>query len=260
MWSDAVREAKSQLGFNQYEYIEDWDSVVYIAHEIMEEDYEEFCEEAIGEYHYYLKSEEWKKKRLEILRRDNFICSGCGDTASQVHHMTYENLHTKQEYNDCMCVCKNCHQVIHNKAESKIRFKNLQELAKNVRVDHVVSLNTGQTIKISKEMKTMVDANNYFGGSYLKASDVKQETALTIKQAKIEKLDDRKKIVVYFDEVEKGLVLNKINTSRITKQLGTSETDEWPASKITIFATEVEYDGKDVPCIRVKKKTEKEEE
>lgn len=107
-----------------------------------------------------------------------------------------------------------------------------------------------------KELKEMVDANNYFGGSYLKASDIRATTNLTIKEAKVEKLDDREKIVVYFDETDKGLVLNKINTSRITKQLGTSETEEWPANKITLIATEVEYDGKDVPCIRVQKQEE----
>ena len=102
----------------------------------------------------------------------------------------------------------------------------------------------------------MVDANDYFGGSYLKASDITQETALTIKEAKVEQLGDREKIVVYFDEVEKGLVLNKINTSRIAKQLESSLTEKWPANKITLYATEVEYDGKDVPCIRVKKQEE----
>lgn len=99
----------------------------------------------------------------------------------------------------------------------------------------------------------MVDATNYFGGSYLKASDIEKPTSLTMKEAKVEKLDDREKIVVYFDEIEKGFVLNKINTSRISKQVGTSETDEWPGNKITLIATEVEYDGKDVPCIRVEK-------
>ena len=135
-------------------------------------------------------------------------------------------------------------------------FKTLKEATEDVSVDHVVSLNTGQTLKKGKELKTMVDANNYFGGSYLKASDIKKETALTIKEAKEEQLSDREKIVVYFDEVEKGLVLNKINTSRISKQLGSSETDEWPGNKITLYATEVEYDGKDVPCIRVKKPQE----
>ncbi len=102
----------------------------------------------------------------------------------------------------------------------------------------------------------MVDANDYFGGSYLKASDITEPTPLTIKEAKVEQLGDREKIVVYFDEVEKGFVLNKINTSRISKQVGSSETQKWPGNKIILFATEVEYDGKDVPCIRVKKQEE----
>ena len=104
------------------------------------------------------------------------------------------------------------------------------------------------------EVKNMVDANDYFGGSYLKASDIKKPTTLTIKETRIEQFNDREKLVVYFDEVDKGLVLNKINSTRISSIAGSSETNEWPGAKITLFATEVEYDGKDVPCIRVKKK------
>ena len=57
-------------------------------------------------------------------------------------------------------------------------------------------------------------------------------------------------------EVEKELVLNKINTNRIIEQNGSKDTDNWPGTKITLLATTVEYDGKDVPCIRVKKKEE----
>lgn len=100
----------------------------------------------------------------------------------------------------------------------------------------------------------MVDANDYFGGSYLKASDIKKPITLTIKETSIEQFNDREKLVVYFDEVEKGLVLNKINSTRITELAGTSETGDWPGTRITLYATEVEYDGKDVPCIRVEKK------
>jgi len=129
----------------------------------------------------------------------------------------------------------------------------IHEIAFGVRADYVVSLNTGQTLKCKKELIDMVDANDYFGGSYLKASDIKQPTALTMKEVRIEQLSDREKLVVYFDEIEKGFVLNKINTTRIIKQTGSSDTNTWPTHKITLYATEVEYDGKDVPCIRVQK-------
>lgn len=102
----------------------------------------------------------------------------------------------------------------------------------------------------------MVDATEYFGGNYLKASDLKEPLKLTITKVSEAVLGDRKKLVVYFDEFEKGLVLNKINTTRIIKWANSKQTDNWPGTSITLYADMVEYDGEDVPCIRIKKKEE----
>ena len=99
-----------------------------------------------------------------------------------------------------------------------------------------------------------MDSTEYFGGNYLKASDIKEPTALTIKEIKEDELSGKKKLVVYFDETEKGLVLNKINTTRIIKQADSKMTEDWPGKRITLVKDSVEYDGEDVPCIRVKKK------
>lgn len=133
---------------------------------------------------------------------------------------------------------------------------NLEELSKTVTCDHVVNLNTGMTIKNKEKSIPMVDATDYFGGNYLKASDIEKPLSLTITSTKVQRLEDRDKLIVHFDEVEKELVLNKINTNRIIEWSGSKDTDNWPGTKITLLATTVEYDGKDVPCIRVKKKEE----
>ncbi|HAV24671.1 MAG TPA: hypothetical protein DCX01_00700 [Bacteroidetes bacterium] len=34
----------------------------------------------------YLKSDEWKRKRYVVLKRDNWQCIYCGARATQVHH------------------------------------------------------------------------------------------------------------------------------------------------------------------------------
>ena len=133
---------------------------------------------------------------------------------------------------------------------------NLQELAETVTCTHIVNLNTGQALKNKEKSIPMGDATDYFGGNYLKASDIKEPLSLTITSTKVQRLEDRDKLIVHFDEVEKELVLNKINTNRIIEQNGSKDTDNWPGTKITLLATTVEYDGKDVPCIRVKKKEE----
>lgn len=132
----------------------------------------------------------------------------------------------------------------------------LEKLGNGVITDYIISLNTGRILKNKEKSIPMVDATDYFGGNFLKASDIKEPTTLTITKIKEQELEDKKKLVVYFDEIEKGFVLNKINTSRIIKWNGSKMTEEWPGTKITLLATTVEYDGKDVPCIRVKKKEE----
>lgn len=59
--------------------------------------------------------------------------------------------------------------------------------------------------------------------------------------------------VVYFHEVPRGLVLNKVNRDRIVGWYGI-ETDNWVGKKITLYESEADYNGKTVPCIRVRAK------
>ena len=132
----------------------------------------------------------------------------------------------------------------------------LRELAETVTCNHVVNLNTGETLNNKESSIPMVDATDYFGGNYLKASDIKEPITVTITTVKVQELEGKNKLIVAFDEIEKTFVLNKINTNRIIEWAESKETDQWPGTKITLLAATVEYDGKDVPCIRVKKRPE----
>ncbi len=117
-WEDAIQDAKEELGYGPDEYVEDWDRVVEEAHSILDYEkqveYETFCENATNEYHEYLKSDEWKVKREEVLKRDNYICKDCGKVATEVHHENYEFLHTDEEKNYCVSLCNECHKKRHN--------------------------------------------------------------------------------------------------------------------------------------------------
>ncbi len=97
-------------------------------------------------------------------------------------------------------------------------------------------------------------ATEYFGGEFLKAEDITEPMKLTIMKVEEREYDGNKKLVVLFDETDKVFGLNKINTNRIIEWVGTEETDEWPGTVLTLVKSSVEFDGKDVPCIRVKKK------
>ncbi len=89
----------------------------------------------------------------------------------------------------------------------------------------------------------------------LKADDIQEDTTYTIREVQMEKLgsgdDADTKPVVYFEEVEKGFVLNKTNASTIEKLHG-DDTDDWIGKKITLFATEVDFQGRQTMAIRVR--------
>ena len=65
-------------------------------------------------YHEYMHSEEWRQKRLKILKRDGFRCQMCGSGKNlRVHHINYEHLDTDAELDDLITLCDTCHRKIH---------------------------------------------------------------------------------------------------------------------------------------------------
>jgi len=66
-------------------------------------------------YRDYLQSDEWKRKRYLVLRRDNWRCVYCGRRATQVHHTKYAKYNIGREPIDWLVsVCKDCHDNIHS--------------------------------------------------------------------------------------------------------------------------------------------------
>lgn len=63
----------------------------------------------------YLNSEEWKRKRYVVFKRDNWRCVFCGSKATQVHHKKYaKNNIGKEPIDWLVSVCKSCHAKQHN--------------------------------------------------------------------------------------------------------------------------------------------------
>ena len=68
------------------------------------------------DYKSKLKDPRWQKKRLEIMSRDNFKCTLCGNSKAElVHHIYYEKGLNPWEYDDeCyVTLCCECHPVAH---------------------------------------------------------------------------------------------------------------------------------------------------
>lgn len=104
----------------------------------------------------------------------------------------------------------------------------------------------------------MPKISDMYPSKWLRSADCEDgDLVLTIADIKQEKIgqgsqaDD--KWVLSFEEEEKGLVLNKTNTNTIARLYG-DDTDDWIGKQITLFATEVQFQGDMVEAIRVRSK------
>ena len=60
-----------------------------------------------------------------------------------------------------------------------------------------------------------------------------------------------KRPIVFYQGVEKGMVLNKTNAKRIAKLYG-ADTDKWIGKFITLYPSECDFGDETVPCLRVR--------
>jgi len=100
-----------------------------------------------------------------------------------------------------------------------------------------------------------MNINNLFPSKYLKSGDLEEDLTLTIKSIIQENIGQGEKQevkpILYFSETEKGMVLNKTNANTISSLYG-PETDAWPGKRITVFATEVDFAGKQTLALRIR--------
>jgi len=98
-----------------------------------------------------------------------------------------------------------------------------------------------------------------FPTKYLKAEDLEGKSFnLTIDHVMREEMfahggGTENKLVVYFKEAKKGLVLNKTNAFSIAEILGNPETDDWGGGMIQLYPTTIQAFGAETEAIRVRK-------
>jgi hypothetical protein len=72
----------------------------------------------------YLKSDDWRRKRGVVLKRDNWTCVCCGKKATQVHHERYSKKNIGEEpIKWLVSICRPCHKKKHRK-KAKLNTKN----------------------------------------------------------------------------------------------------------------------------------------
>ena len=88
---------------------------------------------------------------------------------------------------------------------------------------------------------------------HLEAADFEGDTVLTIKGWQRNEVGPEKvmKGVIYFQEVDRGLVVNKTNRVILAHLFG-RYVDDMIGKPITIYPTECQFQGKLVPCLRIR--------
>jgi hypothetical protein len=96
-------------------------------------------------------------------------------------------------------------------------------------------------------------ASSYDQSRFLKAADLAREKKFRIKSATEEEVGEKKerKLVVWFTNDERGLVLNKTNNRTIRGAFG-DPIDGWIGKIIIVFPTMVDMRGKLTPALRVR--------
>ena len=102
----------------------------------------------------------------------------------------------------------------------------------------------------------MPNINEMFPSKFIKASDIDQDYEVTIVEVGTDMVGqgDQKeeKFIIHFEEMDRGLCLNKTNANLIAAQHG-CDTDGWIGKKIVLTVEDVAYQGKITPAIRVRR-------
>jgi hypothetical protein len=98
-------------------------------------------------------------------------------------------------------------------------------------------------------------ASNYDQSRFLKAADLAGEKKFRIKEVTEEEVgqdrDRTKKLVVWFTNDKRGLVLNVTNNRTIRGAFG-DVCEEWSGKVIVVFPTQVDMRGRMTPALRVR--------
>lgn len=91
-----------------------------------------------------------------------------------------------------------------------------------------------------------------FPSDYLREADLEGAPALkTMGKVEMRELGSDHKPVLFFQNEEKGLVLNKINSSTIVEAYG-DDTTGWSGKQIVLYPARTDFQGKSVACIRLR--------
>lgn len=91
-----------------------------------------------------------------------------------------------------------------------------------------------------------------FPSEFLKAADLRDRNVLVVMdRVEMKDIGGDHKPILFFQGKDKGLVLNKTNANNIAMAHG-DDTDDWSGKEVVLFPAMTDFQGKTVPCIRVR--------
>ena len=92
---------------------------------------------------------------------------------------------------------------------------------------------------------------------HYRAADYPDGWAQTVEveMARLEKFqnDETEKLVVYFKRQKPGLVVGSVVWDQFAEVTGTDESNDWKGHLVELYRDKTPFQGKMVPCIRVRK-------
>jgi hypothetical protein len=91
-----------------------------------------------------------------------------------------------------------------------------------------------------------------FPSEYLKAADLQgQNVRVVIDRVEMRDVGDDTKPVVFFQNKNKGVVMNKTNANNIAIAYG-DDTDDWTGKEVILYEAMVDFQGRSVAAIRIR--------
>lgn len=96
-----------------------------------------------------------------------------------------------------------------------------------------------------------INMNEAFPSKWLRADDIDRETPVTISDVTMEPIaDDERKPVIWFNEFDKGMVLNKTNANNVSGIYG-PDTDLWIGKQMSLATAMVDFQGRSTRALRL---------
>ena len=125
-------------------------------------------------YEMYLNSKAWAETREKFFEKVGRLCI-CGNSATQVHHKTYENVGKEELLTDLVGLCNDCHRNFHQSRNSNRSSDNTGEEYWDKFKSYVKE--NGDQLQLFPEP----DLPSFYGiqidGKTLKSADIRKEGA-----------------------------------------------------------------------------------